>query len=365
MTRANMAECVPIAAMRAIRASALTLAATLTVASQARAAEVAQIPLVPGLVVVGVVVEPAGDREPMLTIQSVGADYYDALYTDEVIDSSTSKKRSIAVQRRVRMKDHRGAHAIQSEFWEGDPRMFAGTTPFLSRAIIEDLRRGSSTITSHYSESFFGLPMPSQGRGTLRRVAYEKATVLVNGRPRELRVIHARGTLQGDNGNAPDPVDVLALDDLENPLFLRWKDSKSDARIVRIDYPEASAARSRLEAALARKETVDLYSVYFAFASADLRPQSQRTLADIAAVLARHGDWKLQIRGHTDDVGADAANLQLSKRRANAVRESLIADHHIAPQRLAADGFGESGAVATNKTPEGRARNRRVTLSRL
>lgn len=345
-------------------ATALTLAVSLAAAQRVLADQSAQIPLVPGLVIVGTVVESDGDREPMLTITSVGPDYYDAVYTDDVVDSRTAKKRSISVLRRVRMQDHRGARAIQSEFWEGDPLVFAGTTPFLSRAIIEDLRRGSAVVTNHFTGSFFGLPMPQQERGTLRRVAFENATVLVNGGPVPLRVIHARGKLQDDHGDDPEPVDVLALDDPDNPLFLRWSDARGDSRIVRIDYPEPSITRARLEAALERKETVDVYSVYFAFASAALRPQSRRTLDDIAAILAKHSDWNIQVHGYTDDVGAAAANLQLSQQRANAVRDALIANHRIAPQRLAADGYGESGAIASNTTPEGRARNRRVTLSR-
>jgi outer membrane protein OmpA-like peptidoglycan-associated protein len=69
------------------------------------------------------------------------------------------------------------------------------------------------------------------------------------------------------------------------------------------------------------------------------------------------------IEGHTDSVGNDAYNLNLSQRRAAAVRQYLL-DKGVAPARLESQGFGESQPVADNKTAEGRAQNRRVVLRR-
>jgi outer membrane protein OmpA-like peptidoglycan-associated protein len=75
-------------------------------------------------------------------------------------------------------------------------------------------------------------------------------------------------------------------------------------------------------------------------------------------------DWKLTVEGHTDNIGGDPYNLDLSKRRAAAVKEALVTRFHIAPDRLANDGYGASRPVETNDTLEGRARNRRVELTR-
>ena len=75
-------------------------------------------------------------------------------------------------------------------------------------------------------------------------------------------------------------------------------------------------------------------------------------------------DWKLKVEGHTDNIGPDAHNLDLSKRRAASVKQALVDRYHIPPDRLATDGFGSAGAIDTNDTLEGRARNRRVELSR-
>jgi outer membrane protein OmpA-like peptidoglycan-associated protein len=75
-------------------------------------------------------------------------------------------------------------------------------------------------------------------------------------------------------------------------------------------------------------------------------------------------DWKLTVEGHTDNIGGDPYNLDLSKRRALAVKEALIAQYGIATDRLTNAGFGASRPVESNDTLEGRARNRRVELVR-
>ena len=346
-------------AARWLAACALLLAATVS-----RAADAPQVPLVPGVLVMFAVTEPAGDFEPVLTVRSVTPDYYEALFTSDTIDARTHRRRPIEIPRRVRLQDHRASHTILSEFWEGDPLTFSGTVPFLSRAIIEELRRGSTEIIDRHAVPMFGIPIKHERKGTLTRVAFEKLAVLVNGRMTDLRVIRARGELRDTSTNERRAVEMVALDDLEYPLFLKWREPGRDSRIVRINFPEPSVAQARLEAALAKREPLDVYNVYFEFASAALRPLSKPALDDIAAVLARHPDWKLRIDGHTDDIGDDASNLKLSQQRANAVRDALTRDYRIAADRLSAGGSGEGGAVAPNDTPEGRARNRRVVLSR-
>ncbi|MGB2716157.1 MAG: OmpA family protein [Vicinamibacterales bacterium] len=121
---------------------------------------------------------------------------------------------------------------------------------------------------------------------------------------------------------------------------------------------------SALERALVEKGSVDIYSIYFSFNSDVLREESEPTLKDIASVLRRHPDWKLRVNGHTDGIGSDPFNLDLSNRRAAAVKKALLKRHGIEPNRLDTAGFGESQPRDTNDTLEGRARNRRVELVR-
>jgi outer membrane protein OmpA-like peptidoglycan-associated protein len=126
-----------------------------------------------------------------------------------------------------------------------------------------------------------------------------------------------------------------------------------------------SSGAAALEQALTQNKKVDIYSIYFSFNSDAIRDESQPTLKDIAEVMRRHPDWKLQVNGHTDAVGGDQFNLDLSRRRASAVKNALVAQHKINGDRFATAGFGKSQPKDTNDTLEGRARNRRVELMRI
>ena len=66
--------------------------------------------------------------------------------------------------------------------------------------------------------------------------------------------------------------------------------------------------------------------------------------------------------GHTDAIGGDKANLELSRQRAAAVKDALASRYHVNPQRLTTSGYGAARPQDTNDTLEGRARNRRVEL---
>lgn len=119
---------------------------------------------------------------------------------------------------------------------------------------------------------------------------------------------------------------------------------------------------AELEKALQEGEKVDIYDIFFSFNSATLRPESDETLSTIAKLLNKHPDWKLAIGGHTDSIASDSFNLDLSTRRAVAVKLALVERFKIADARLSTQGYGEASPRATNDTLEGRARNRRVEL---
>lgn len=89
--------------------------------------------------------------------------------------------------------------------------------------------------------------------------------------------------------------------------------------------------------------------------------ESYLVLNNVVKVLNSRSVYKLSIEGHTDSQGDDAFNLELSKKRAAAVKNYLI-EKGIAPTRLSSEGYGETVPVADNSTPEGRAENRRVDL---
>ncbi len=120
----------------------------------------------------------------------------------------------------------------------------------------------------------------------------------------------------------------------------------------------------QIEKEIARGGCTAVYGIYFDFDSARLRSESAPALQEIAGALQRNPAWNLKIEGHTDNIGGDAYNLELSGRRAEAVLKSLVADFRIPPGRLASAGFGASKPKAANHTPQGRAQNRRVELCR-
>ena len=103
-------------------------------------------------------------------------------------------------------------------------------------------------------------------------------------------------------------------------------------------------------------------SVLFASAKSDLLPDAQSKLSDVANALAKQDpDSKIVVEGHTDSQGGASFNQDLSQKRAESVRQYLIS-RGIASDRVTAQGFGPSRAIADNGSAEGRANNRRVEI---
>jgi outer membrane protein OmpA-like peptidoglycan-associated protein len=95
-----------------------------------------------------------------------------------------------------------------------------------------------------------------------------------------------------------------------------------------------------------------------------IRPESYGVLKEIAGVLSENPDLKIRIVGHTDSDGDDNYNLELSRKRALAVKNALASEFNIGAGRMQSDGMGEKQPVGDNKTPEGKANNRRVEFIR-
>jgi outer membrane protein OmpA-like peptidoglycan-associated protein len=102
-------------------------------------------------------------------------------------------------------------------------------------------------------------------------------------------------------------------------------------------------------------------SVLFDFDSAQIRPDAERTLSDVAEVLKAYGQRPMRIEGHTDSVASDEYNLKLSERRAQSVQAWLTSRGGV-KAAFAAKGWGESKPAATNDTAGGRQQNRRVEV---
>lgn len=104
---------------------------------------------------------------------------------------------------------------------------------------------------------------------------------------------------------------------------------------------------------------IRLNNIFFETAKATLLPTSQSELDGLVQIMNENPSMIIEIRGHTDNVGADDMNKTLSENRAKSVVDYLVSKG-IAATRLSSKGFGETSPTATNDTPEGRALNRRV-----
>src|SRR5579863_5703542 len=111
----------------------------------------------------------------------------------------------------------------------------------------------------------------------------------------------------------------------------------------------------------ARGLIVNMSDVLFDTGSYTLKPGAREKLAKISGILLAHPGLTLQIEGHTDSVGTDEFNQQLSERRADSVRD-FLAEQGVPGSAITARGFGKTQPVASNDTAEGRQRNRRVEL---
>ncbi len=142
-----------------------------------------------------------------------------------------------------------------------------------------------------------------------------------------------------------------------------------EASQARQEAQQATTRATQLEQELSElkaKETerglvLTLGDVLFEFNKADLKPGGMRNLYQLVDFLKKNPTRNVSIEGHTDNIGSEGYNLELSQRRAEAVRNFLL-DNGISPERLIARGYGEAYPVATNNTEAGRQQNRRVEV---
>jgi len=122
----------------------------------------------------------------------------------------------------------------------------------------------------------------------------------------------------------------------------------------------------QLNTVLATRDTArgliaNMSDVLFKSGSYELMPGARERLAKVSGIVLAYPSLKLSVEGHTDSIGTDDYNQQLSEHRAEAVRDYLV-QQGIPADSIQASGFGKTAPVASNDTPEGRQQNRRVEL---
>jgi outer membrane protein OmpA-like peptidoglycan-associated protein len=340
------------------------------------------IPVVQGLTLVGAASERQGDYESTYVIDGVDTD--GTLHLDssaDIPDPAGGKAIPVSFNRDVSGTDRAHARTYKYMFSTG-PQVYPGTTALgTSAAVIHDLRTAGNapvtfdgqvsalgTLISGFLELIPGAESKKaadpyfSGSGTVHAVDSKPVAypMIVNDSLVSLAAWHVKGDFVQGAGSVP--IEWYILDDPANPLTLRFAIGKDKVQIIRISFPLDDPTKY-LETALERDHRAVIYGIYFDFNSATIKPQSATVLRTIAEVMKNNAGWALTVEGHTDNIGADAANQDLSARRAAAVRAALI-QLGISEKRLLASGFGASAPRDTNTTLAGRARNRRVELTR-
>ena len=406
----------PLAALPRYRASLWAACLFAASAPPAEAqAPTGRIPLGTGATIVQTLSAVGADRESMHQVRLAsdsGLHYEWRL--EEVYENGDTVRQEfrylegwadLAASRRLRL-----FHDAKAP--EGHPGY---TMHALSRATYRRLRDGKpdSLQIMYVDQAPAAAPLRAFGFGGARatpvrwRGTIAPATagtvpfpVLLNSRRVQLRALHLRGDFTARQGRWQPELWVLA--DSAYPLILKWigavREGGNVLQTTRIDLPYlivpvngvaagegvllvgreglgpaqgavAAAGAGAPDAAALERELsascrVELPGIYFAFNSAHLAPASDRAIAAIASILARHPDWTATLEGHTDSIGSAAANKALSERRVAAVRARLVERHEVTPARLRVAGHGAARPREPNGTIEGRARNRRVELVR-
>jgi outer membrane protein OmpA-like peptidoglycan-associated protein len=208
-----------------------------------------------------------------------------------------------------------------------------------------------------------------------QRMAGERERVILEARTREAEQARRLAEARGREADAARQQAQLSNDEAVNKareaevLRQQSETRMREIELARKQADDAAAQNARLEQQLielkagqtARGLELTLSNVLFDFDKATLKPGAERALNVLVDFLKDNPDRRLTIEGHTDSLGADSYNLQLSQERAKAVRNWFV-QHNISGERIVAQGMGKNYPVASNDSEAGRQENRRVQI---
>ena len=324
-----------------------------------------------------------GDVELMNTVDSIdGSTVATTNHASEYKDDNGNMAKPLTIRNQNCNSDYLSAANYMTVNSPRLPSLMHDLTRLrLSDKTFHEIKTSGQTDIT-YEDTYYvpnGVKLTHQG-GMMTRVEPQDVNypMIVNDQRVDLPAIHLKGMLTVPDKD-PRPAsqrpkesegELFVLDDVADPLVLNWKlkdpllhSGNFRVEVVKINFAVAKPVNV-LEKQLTEQKRAVTYGIYFDFNKDTLKPESEPVLKEIAETMTHNPDWKLTVEGHTDNIGGDPYNLDLSKRRAAAVKQALITEYNIAGDRLLTNGFGASRAVAPNDTLEGRARNRRVELVR-
>lgn len=140
-----------------------------------------------------------------------------------------------------------------------------------------------------------------------------------------------------------------------------WAEPKPAPVLVAKPKPVVIEEVVEVNAVIIQEDAPAAFRGFFDFNQAILKEEAKTTLNNYAEYMKKHSDVQVKVTGHTDSTGSQSYNQTLSEARAKAVK-SYLEEKGIDAQRIQAAGMGEAQPLASNKTREGRAENRRVEL---
>ena len=225
-----------------------------------------------------------------------------------------------------------------------------------------------ATLAALQAENARILIEASQRDAEMARLEAEKLRLQSLARAEEIERARDEAVVLAEGRDASLRDAEMAREEADAARRLAEAQSKEAALARREADLAAQAAESlriQLNRMEARRESrgmvLTLEDIAFESGEAKLREAAAGNLSKVVEFLARYPDRPAVIEGHTDSRGDDNFNQVLSQRRAEAVRDALVAEG-VDPKRLQAIGLGESAPVAANDTAEGRAKNRRVDI---
>jgi outer membrane protein OmpA-like peptidoglycan-associated protein len=335
---------------------------------QRAAQAAAKIPLIPGLILDGVLAIQNKDIEGLAQLASEDNNTLTFTYSGSGFHR---QKGDVIVDQAFRTNPYTfcrselpSSPVFVGRMYDKHPAVFSvGTYHQISVRAFQQLRETGYTqlvIHSHAVMKEKHLAFEGDQPLTLRRTDHgdAKYRVIVNGQLTDLPAITADGRPHSGSGQ----LHFSVLDDASFPLIFvwEWAGQSDSSKLVKITYP----VQTKIEKELKDEGRAEIYGIYFDFDNDQIRSESEPVLAEIADVLKKQAEWKLNVEGHTDNVGGDKHNLDLSQRRAASVINALVTRYQISADRLSPAGYGASKPKATNDTVEGRALNRRVELVR-
>jgi outer membrane protein OmpA-like peptidoglycan-associated protein len=342
----------------------------------------AKIPLKPGMRIVNAWRRFNGDVEGIGTVSSVEKNKFAFDYSSTGFETNKSVEGTkLNTSRTVCRNDLDAARIFMTEHEADFPNIFPGTTAITMPLQLFQQAKSTGKIHWEYREYYrMGSPgrfVPFPFQGDLARVEPQDVPfpLILNDEPVQVPTIHLKGVVNFSGApkikklmpvseSENQEAELYVTDNPENPICLLYKEgSVFQVKIVKITVPIQKPV-PQLEEQLAKQKKAVVYGIYFDFDKDTIKPESEPVLKEIVKAMTDNPDWKLRVDGHTDNIGGDAHNLDLSKRRAASVKKALVERYNISADRLTTNGFGASSPIDRNDTLEGRARNRRVELSR-